>query len=42
MNEHQIAALKHHCRFAFETNNPRLAYMTLVGSVVLSVNSGYE
>lgn len=42
MNEHQVAALKNHCRFAFETNNPKLGYTTLVGSVLLSVNSGYE
>ena len=42
MNDHQTRALKNHCRFAFETSNPKLAYLTLVGSVVLSVNSGYE
>ena len=42
MNTHQQAALKYHCRFAFEVTNPRLSYLTLVGSVVLSVNSGYE
>lgn len=42
MNEHQTKALKYHCRFAFETSNPKFAYLTPVGSVVLSVNSGYE
>ena len=42
MNEHQERALKNHCRFAFETSNPKLVYWALVGSVVLSVNSGYE
>lgn len=41
-NEHQARALKNHCRFAFETNNPKLCYLTLVGSVVLSVNSRWD
>ena len=42
MNEHQAAALKHHCRFAFETINPKLARIEHAFTVVLSVNSGYE
>ena len=45
MNEfadRQAYALKHHCRFAFETLNPRLSWKVLTGSVVLSVNTGYE
>lgn len=42
MNQHQATALENHCRFAFETNNPKLCFTTLVGSVFLSVNSGYE
>ena len=42
MNAYQQAALKNHCRFAFETLNPKLVQMTRAYSVVLSVNSGYE
>jgi len=42
MNLQQETALKHHCRFAFETLNPRLRYLERSFSVVLSVNSGYE
>lgn len=42
MNEHQARALKIPGRFAFESLNPKLMYLTLVGSIVLSVNSGYE
>ena len=42
MNDQQERAIKNHCRFAFETSNPKLIHMTLVGSIVLSVNSGYE
>lgn len=42
MNLQQQTALKHHCRFAFETVNPRLSWLERAFSVVLSVNSGYE
>lgn len=42
MNPRQKMAIENHCRFAFETMNPKLAYLTPIGSVVLSVNSGYE
>lgn len=44
MNEHQEAALAHHCRLASETAHPRFAYIAPGGgaSIVLSVNSGYE
>lgn len=44
MNDHQRLAVENHCRFAFETGNPRLCYLTEFArfSVVLSVNSGYE
>ena len=43
MNEHHLTALRHHCRFAFETVHPRFAW--IVGgryTAVLTVNSGYE
>jgi hypothetical protein len=40
----QRTAIKNHCRFAFETAQPRFAWR--VGehgaSLVLTVNSGYE
>lgn len=44
MNQRQQTALAHHCRFAFETAQPRFAYVLPSGkvSVVLTVNSGYE
>lgn len=42
MNDRQARALKNHCRFAFETLNPRLTYKTDVCKVILSVASGYE
>jgi hypothetical protein len=44
VNDHQQTALARHCRFAFETAQPRLCRLVLCGraSVVLSVNSGYE
>lgn len=42
MNARQQLALENHCRFAFETAYPPLAYLNPAGSIVLSVNSGYE
>jgi hypothetical protein len=42
MDIHHQLALKHHCRFAFETLNPRLCWLERGFSVVLSANSGYE
>jgi hypothetical protein len=42
MNDRQKAALDHHCRFGFETAQPRFRYVDGACSVVLSVNSGYE
>ena len=42
MTPAQSLALKYHCRFAFETLNPRLSWLERDFSVVLSVNSGYE
>jgi hypothetical protein len=42
MNQAQETALALHCRFAFETMNPRLIRASPWGSTILSVNSGYE
>jgi hypothetical protein len=44
MNDYQRLALENHCRFAFETAQPRLARVLKGGrfSTILSVNSGYE
>ena len=42
MNEHQAAALKQHCRFAFETTNPKLTWLTKDGRICLTVASGNE
>ena len=44
MTENQARALKHHCRFAFETMHPRFAFVAYGyrATVVLTVNSGYE
>lgn len=44
MNSHQQVALQNHCRFAFETAQPKFTYLVDAGeiSIVLTVNSGYE
>jgi len=42
MNKRQQIAIENHCRFGFETINPRLGYLVPGASIVLSVNSGYE
>lgn len=42
MNARQRRALEKHCRFAFETMQPGSSYLNPAGSIVLSVNSGYE
>jgi hypothetical protein len=42
MNTRQAIALKHHCRLACETMNPRFRWRAITHSIVLSVNSGYE
>lgn len=42
MNRQQEIALKNHCRFGFETLNPKLHVVDRGFSVILSVNSGYE
>lgn len=39
--QHNLA-LKHHCRFAFETAHPRFGFIRRGFTVVLTVNSGYE
>jgi hypothetical protein len=35
-------ALRHHCRLAIETMNPRFARAEPGFTIVLTVNSGYE
>ncbi len=43
MNDRQKTAIENHCRFAFETGQPKFCFRTLDGaSIVLTVNSGYE
>ena len=42
MNPRQALALANHCRFAFETLNPKLAFAVPTGHVILTVASGYE
>lgn len=44
MTEQQKIAWKHHCRFAFETAQPKFCIVVDGGraSVILTVNSGYE
>lgn len=42
MTPHQRIALKHHCRLACEVMHPRFRYNVAFGSIVLTVNSGYE
>lgn len=38
----QRLALENHCRFAFETINPKLAYMVPNGRILLTVATGFE
>ena len=42
MNLYQQTALQFPCYLAEETARPRFGHSELFGSVVLSVNSGYE
>jgi len=43
MRAAQRTALEHHCRLAGETINPQFRYgLSGGGSIVLTVNSGYE
>lgn len=38
----QRIALEHHCRLGEETAHPHFAHRFAEGTVVLTVNSGYE
>lgn len=38
----QLEAISHPCLLAEETAHPRYGHQTVAGSVVLSVNAGYE
>lgn len=42
MTDWQAVALKHPCYLGEETARPRFAHADVLGSIVLSVNSGYE
>jgi hypothetical protein len=42
MGEYQATALRFPCYLAEETARPRFGHAELYGSLVLSVNSGYE
>lgn len=42
MTEQQKIAMDHHCRFAFETAQPRFYRASRDASVAVTVNSGYE
>jgi hypothetical protein len=42
MTPEQRFALEHHCRLAFETAQPKFAYLKPGYSLVLTVNTGYE
>lgn len=42
MSHQHVIALKHHCRFAFETAHPQFHFSRRGLSVILTVNSGYE
>jgi hypothetical protein len=43
MTPEQKVAIRHHCRFAFETAKPQFGHRIKYGaSLALTVNSGYE
>lgn len=42
MTPYQLTALQFPCYFAIETAHPRFAHVTTLGTLVLSVNTGYE
>lgn len=42
MNTKQLVAIMNHCRLAGETANPMFGTRYREGSVILTVNSGYE
>jgi len=42
MTPQQLTAIQHHCRLACETAHPRFGTPLPGGSMVLTINSGYE
>lgn len=42
MTNYQRIAITHPCYFAVETAQPRFAHKLWLGSLVLTVNAGYE
>lgn len=42
MTPYQQTAIAFPCYFAIETSQPRYVHMVNMGSLVLTVNSGYE
>jgi hypothetical protein len=42
VNEWQATALRHPCLLAEETAHPRFGHVLSIGTLVLTVNSGYE
>ena len=42
MTEAQRTAIEHPCLLAEETMHPRFGYVHPLGTVVLTINSGYE
>lgn len=42
MTEQQRIAIEHHCRLACETLHPRFRTVSEMGTMILTVNSGYE
>jgi len=42
MTDYQMTALRFPCYFATETAHPRFAHRITGGSLVMTINSGYE
>lgn len=42
MTTAQRIAITHHCRLGGETCHPRFGRATATGSIIVTVNSGYE
>ena len=42
LTPHQKTALRHPCYFAVETAHPRYAHSAWYGSLIITVNTGYE
>lgn len=42
MNQRQLSAIRDPALIALETARPKFGYVSALGSVVLTVNSGYE